>query len=71
MAKKLIDRSNVVRCCLLCVVSVWQANAGLLDPISIGNELQKFARDALGTDEMQVLNFTLFLFFVLFFLQEV
>ena len=71
MAKKLIDRSNVVRCCLLCVVSVWQANAGLLDPISIGNELQKFARDALGTDEMQVLNFTLFLCFVLFFLQEV
>ena len=73
MAKKFIDRSycNVVRCCLLFVVSVWQANAGLLDPISIGNELQKFARDALGTDEMQVLNFTLFLCFVLFFHQEV
>ena len=73
MAKKFIDRSycNVVRCCLLCVVSVWQANAGLLDPISIGNELQKFARDALGTDEMQVLNCALFLCFVLFFHQEV
>ena len=66
MAKKLIDRSNVVCCCLLCVVSLWQANAGLLDPISIGNELQKFARDALGTDEMQVLNSTFFCF-VFFF----
>ena len=63
MAKKIIDRSNVVHYCLLCVVSLWQANAGLLDPISIGNELQKFARDALGTDEMQVLNSAFFFCF--------
>ena len=68
MAKKIIDGSNVVRYCLLCVVSLWHANAGLLDPISIGNELQKFARDALGTDQMQVLNSA---FFFLLFLQKV
>ena len=60
MAKNIIDTSNVVNYCLLCVVSLWQANAGLLDPISIGNELQKFARDALGTDQMQVSKFVLF-----------
>ena len=66
MAKKIIDRSNVVRYCFLCVVSLWQANAGLLDPISIGNELQKFARDALGIDQMQVLN-SAFSFFCFFF----
>ena len=62
MAKKIIDTSNVIHYCLLCVVSLWQANAGLLDPISIGNELQKFARDALGTDQMQVSK--LFCFFL-------
>ena len=58
MAKKMI-----VRYCLLCVVSLWQANAGLLDPLSIRNELQKFARDALDTDEMQVLNSAFFFCF--------
>ena len=33
----------------------WQVDAGLLvDPRLIGQELQSFAKDALGVDEMQV-----------------
>ena len=31
-----------------------EAGASLLDPTKIGKELQTFARDALGVDEMQV-----------------
>lgn len=31
-----------------------QVDASLFDPTLIGNELQMFARDALGVDEMQV-----------------
>lgn len=31
-----------------------QVDASLLDPTLIGKELQMFARDALGVDEMQV-----------------
>lgn len=37
----------------LCVIFSCQVNASLLDPTLIGKELQKFARDALGVDEMQ------------------
>ena len=38
-----------------------QTNASLLDSTLIGNELRKFARDALGADEMQVRNVQFFL----------
>jgi len=31
-----------------------EVGASLLDPTQIGRELQTFARDALGVDEMQV-----------------
>ena len=40
--------------CFSYVILSWQVNGNLLDPMLIGNELQKFARDALGADEMQV-----------------
>ena len=38
----------------LCVILSSQVDANLLDPTLIGRELQKFAKDALGVDEMQV-----------------
>ena len=37
-----------------CVIFISQADANLLDPTLIGRELQTFASDALGVDEMQV-----------------
>lgn len=39
---------------LLCIIFSSQADANLLDPTLIARELQIFARDALGVDEMQV-----------------
>ena len=39
---------------LLCIIFSSQADADLLDPTLIARELQIFARDALGVDEMQV-----------------
>ena len=36
------------------VISSLQASASLLDPSLISRELQSFARDALGVEEMQV-----------------
>ena len=38
----------------VCALLASQLNASLLDPSLIGRELQKFARDGLGVDEMQV-----------------
>ena len=38
----------------ICALLASQVNASLLDPTLIGRELQKFARDGLGVDEMQV-----------------
>ena len=49
----------------LCVIFSCQVNASLLDPTLIGKELQKFARDALGVDEMQVRQFINCLWFPL------
>jgi len=37
-----------------CIIFTSQADANILDPTLIGRELQTFARDALGVDEMQV-----------------
>lgn len=37
-----------------CIIFTSEANANLLDPTLMGRELQTFARDALGVDEMQV-----------------
>ena len=37
-----------------CAIFLCQSYASLLDPKLIGKELQKFAKDALGVDEMQV-----------------
>jgi len=37
-----------------CIIFTGQADANILDPSLIGRELQTFARDALGVDEMQV-----------------
>ena len=37
-----------------CAIFLCQSHASLLDPNLIGKELQKFAKDALGVDEMQV-----------------
>ena len=47
------------------VIFSCQVNASLLDPVLISKELQTFARDALGVDEMQVKAKTdhLFVFF--------
>lgn len=39
---------------LVCVLVLSEVSASLLDPTQIGRELQTFARDALGVDEMQV-----------------
>lgn len=36
------------------VVLLSEVGASLLDPTEIGRELQTFARDALGVDDMQV-----------------
>ena len=36
------------------VLLLREVGASLLDPTEIGRELQTFARDALGVDEMQV-----------------
>ena len=36
------------------VLLLSEVGASLLDPTEIGKELQTFARDALGVDEMQV-----------------
>ena len=36
------------------VLLLSEVGASLLDPTEIGRELQTFARDALGVDEMQV-----------------
>jgi len=36
-----------------CIIFTSEANANLLDPTLMGRELQTFARDALGVDEMQ------------------
>ena len=36
------------------VLLLSEVGGSLLDPTQIGGELQKFARDALGVDEMQV-----------------
>ena len=36
------------------VLQLSNVGASLLDPTEIGRELQTFARDALGVDEMQV-----------------
>lgn len=38
---------------LVCVLVLSEVSASLLDPTQIGRELQTFARDALGVDEMQ------------------
>ena len=38
----------------LCTFLAGETNASLLDPGFIGKELQTFARDVLGVDEMQV-----------------
>lgn len=38
----------------VCIIVLSQVNASFLDPSKIGMELQMFARDALGVDEMQV-----------------
>ena len=46
----------------LFALSLYQTNASLLDSTLIGNELRKFARDALCADEMQVRNVHFFLF---------
>ena len=40
--------------CYFVVLSSLQASASLLDPSLISMELQSFARDALGVEEMQV-----------------
>ena len=37
-----------------CIMFTSQADANLLDPTLIARELQTFASDALGVDEMQV-----------------
>lgn len=38
----------------VCVLLLSEVGGSLLDPTQIGRELQTFARDALGVDEMQV-----------------
>ena len=38
------------------VLLLGEVGTSLLDPTEIGRELQTFARDALGVDEMQVKN---------------
>ncbi|KAJ7382930.1 hypothetical protein OS493_031705 [Desmophyllum pertusum] len=43
----------LVLLCLFVILSS-QVDANLLDPTLIGRELQKFAKDALGVDEMQI-----------------
>lgn len=44
------------------IVVLWscQVSASILDPSLISKELQNFARDALGVEEMQVKTFILF-----------
>ena len=37
-----------------CAIFVPQGNGNLLDPTLIGRELQSFANDALGVDDLQV-----------------
>lgn len=37
----------------VCVLLLSEVGGSLLDPTQIGRELQTFARDALGVDEMQ------------------
>lgn len=44
---------------LLLSMCVFHVSSSLLDPTLIGIELQKFARDALGVDEMQVIEISL------------
>lgn len=53
-----IRKKNFVMLLLyFCVIVLSQVDASLVDPSRIGMELQTFARDALGVDEMQVRKF--------------
>ena len=48
------DGKALILLLALCILLESQTNASLLDPRLIGRELQTFARDALGVNEMQV-----------------
>lgn len=48
------DGKALILLLALCILLASQTNASLLDPRLIGRELQTFARDALGVNEMQV-----------------
>lgn len=55
MADRKIQPVNAITSVLLlCIIFSSQADANLLDPTVIARELQMFASDALGVDEMQV-----------------
>lgn len=51
---QLANTNSAVLLLSFCIIITSQADANLLDPTLIGRELQMFARDALGVDEMQV-----------------
>lgn len=55
-ARKVLLRKkhSVMLLLSVCVMVLSQVGASLVDPSLIGKELQTFARDALGVDEMQV-----------------
>ncbi len=55
-ARKVRLRNKTFAMLLLsvCVIVFSQVDASLVNPSRIGMELQTFARDALGVDEMQV-----------------
>lgn len=47
-------KTSVMLLLSVCIIVLSQVNASFLDPSPIGIELQTFAKDALGVDEMQV-----------------
>jgi len=52
--RKKVPVNAITSVVLLCIIFSSQADANLLDPTLIARELQMFASDALGVDEMQV-----------------
>jgi len=52
--RKKLPVNAITSVLLLCIIFSSHADANLLDPTLIARELQMFASDALGVDEMQV-----------------
>ena len=54
MASLITHEAAVVLFLVICGIFTSQVNGSLLDPDLIARELQEFANDALGVDDLQV-----------------